>query len=197
MINWQDNVHRPVLISHKSGQAIQAGEKFYSTLHMEILKGEQLFVRWDYREEEWDESIQENCLSWWCQTLPTAKDDKKQQLLNATVLLGIFNDMKQSNSRHEQCFLYCLSLLLMRLKKLRYLDLVHEDDGDYIVLQERGTKTCYRIRDPEMSTEEETIVKRNLEQIFSVNHAEAETDSSESPSAEPTQAEEPDTLPAS
>ena len=164
MINWQENIHKPFLISASSGKPINAGDTFYSVLSFE--KAE--FVRRDFREEEWEGVDKESFLSWWKQILPHVKDEKKQQLLNATVLLEIFNDIKQSTSRHEQCFLYCLALLLMRLKKLRYLDLTHEEDNDFILLQDRSDKSCYKIRDPKMSSDEEELMSKNLE---SVNNA--------------------------
>lgn len=165
MINWQDNVHKPYLISHLSEEKIDQGETFYSTLHME--NGE--FVRHDYKESEWDAVDKELIISWWKQTLPEKEHDERQQLLNAAVLLGIFNDLKESNSRHQQCFLYYLGLLLMRLKKLRFLDIIHDQDTDYILLQDRSDKKCYKIRDPQMTDEEEQLVANNFESIFSVS----------------------------
>ena len=165
MINWQENVHKPFLISAASEKPIVAGDTFYSVLSFE--KAE--FVRRDFREEEWEHVDPNSYLSWWKQVLPHVKDDKKQQLLNATVLLEIFNDIKQSTSRHEQCFLYCLALLLMRLKKLRYLDLTHEENEDFILLQDRSDKSCYKIRDPKMSSDEEELMSKNLESIFTLN----------------------------
>ncbi len=165
MINWQEKVHKPYLISSQSEEEIKPGETFYSTLHFE--NGE--FIRRDFKAEEWDNVDKEKVISWWRQDLPVNKDEHKQQLLNATVLLGIFNDMKQTNSRHEQCFLYCLGLLLMRLKKLRYLDIAHEENEDFILLQDRSDKNCYKIKDPKMTPEEEDIVSKNLESIFTVH----------------------------
>ena len=164
MINWQENVHRPFLISAKSGEAIQPGSTFYSALLFHNAE----FVRKDYLESEWNEVDQDEILSWWKQHLPEVKDEHKQQMLNATILLGIFHDMKESTSRHEQCFLFTLALLLMRLKKLRYLDLVHEEDDDIIIMQDRSDKSCYRIRDPKMNEAEEEIVKNNLQKIFTM-----------------------------
>ena len=164
MINWQENVHRPFLISAVSGEAIKPGSTFYSAL---LFKNSE-FIRHDYNEDEWESVDKEEILSWWKQNLPEVKDEHKEQMLNATILLGIFHDMKESKSRHEQCFLFTLALLLMRLKKLRYLDLVHEDDDDLIIMQDRSDKSCYRIRDPKMNEDEEEIVKSNLQKIFTL-----------------------------
>lgn len=168
MINWQEKVHKPFLICSHSDEKIHPGDTFYSSLLFENDE----FVRRDFCENAWNELDQSHYLSWWKQDLPKINNEKKQQLLNATVLLGIFNDLKQSSSRHEQCFLYCLSLLLMRLKKLRYLDLKDEDGEIYVILQDRSDKKLYKIKDPKLTSQEEELVSKNIENIFTIHNNE-------------------------
>ncbi len=165
MIDWQDKVIRPTLRCHATQREIQPGEAFYSAL----LVTDDHFVRWDFSAEAWEEhKDQPQFISWWRLRRPPAQEDSGPRLVNNAVLLGIFNDLRESRDRRQQCFAWLLALLLMRAKRLRYRDLVHEGDEAYLLLEEKEAKLVHRVRDPRMSPDEEQQVQEDLEGIFEI-----------------------------
>lgn len=164
MIDWQDKVERPHLVCAGSGQPIAPGAAFVSALRFRADR----FERLDFLPEAWDQGAVDGLISWWKQRRPEPKEESGPRLVNAAVLLAIWADLRESTERTQQCFAWLLTLLLTRSKKLRYLDLVHEDGESYLVVEERGTKLAYRVRDPKMEAEEERRVEQNLADVFTV-----------------------------
>lgn len=164
MVDWQDRVERPRLVCAASGRAIAPGERFYSALRLRDGR----FVREDYAEEAWTAEHAAEAVSWWRQRRGEEREDQRPRLVNHAVLAAIFNDVKDATERPQQCFAWLLALLLTRAKRFRYLDLVHDDDGDWLVVEERGTKVAHRIRDPGMTAEEEERVQRDLDAVFTM-----------------------------
>ena len=85
--------------------------------------------------------------------------------IDAAVLMEIFEDVKSTTDRLEQCFAYCLALLLVRLKKLRYVELREEDDQWWLYLSRKGG-IALRVRDPKMSTSEEAYVQETIQELI-------------------------------
>ena len=164
MIDWQDKVVRPSLRCAVSGVDISPGDTFYSALLCE----DQQFVRRDYSAAAWAEQDPKAFLGWWRSTRPTVKEDDGPRLVDATVLLGIFADLKDATDRPTQCFVYLLALLLMRLKRLRYLDLVHEGGDSYLLLEERDVRYVHKVRDPRMNGDESSAVEESLQTVFNM-----------------------------
>lgn len=165
MIDWQDKVSRSRLVCHSSERAIAPGERFYSTL----VYRDGAFARLDFCEEVWQAAgPPEDALSWWRQQREDAQPDQGPRIVNHRILLAIFHDLKDSTSRPQQCFAWLLALLLTRARKLRYLDLLHDDGEDYLLVEERGERVAHKIRDPHMSAEEETRVQDDLQQVFTM-----------------------------
>ena len=164
MIDWQDKVERPHLVCAASGEPIPPGSTFVSALRFSHGR----FERLDYRSEAWDPDAVTDLVSWWRQKRPEPKAETGPRLVNAAVLLAIWADLRESTERTQQCFAWLLTLLLTRSKKLRYLDLVHEGEDSFLVVEERGTRTAYRVRDPKMDEDESQRVERNLEEVFTL-----------------------------
>ncbi|MDA3963438.1 MAG: hypothetical protein PF961_21840 [Planctomycetota bacterium] len=164
MIDWQDKVDRAHLICAATGVQIPAGSQFYSALRY----ADGRFIRSDYAFEAWDEDTIPNLVSWWKQKRPDAKTESGPRLVNHAVLLAIWNDLRESTDRTQQCFAWLLTLLLTRGKKLRYMDLEQRDGETYMVVIERGTKLAHRVRDPQMDPEEEERVQQDLQEVFTM-----------------------------
>ena len=48
------------------------------------------------------------------------------------------------------------------------MDLKEEESDVYIILQDRSDKNLYKIKDPKLSPEEEDLVSKNIESIFTI-----------------------------
>lgn len=176
MIDWQDKVERGKLICNRSQQNIEPGSYYYSRL----LFIENRFVREDFTEEAWLPEDAEHALSWWHHRRPQANADNGPRIVNSQVLIQIFADIKDTMDRGQQCFAWLLGLLLMRMKKLRYLGIETEGDGTVLLLEHKAHKVVYRVRDPEMSAKEEERVQNDLSDVFdmpaeSLNNEESAT----------------------
>ena len=86
-------------------------------------------------------------------------------------MLQIFSDIKDSTNRQQQCFAWLLGLLLMRMKKLRYLGLETEDGETVLLLEYKKGKVVYRVRDPRMEAEEQERVQQDLSDVFDMPFA--------------------------
>ncbi len=165
MTDWQERIRGPHAVCEMTGQEIPPGEEFFSAI--DYRKGE--FIRHDFSLPAWSEQDPEAWLSWWKQRRPLPKEDAGPRLVDSSVLLELFCKLKDSADRHQQCFLWLVTLILVRGRKLRYLDLVHEAEADWLLLRETGGKgrPHYRIRDPRMTPAETERVKQDLDQLFS------------------------------
>jgi len=162
MIDWQDKVERGRLVCQESGHAITPGEYYVSALFFDGNR----FFRQDYADEVWNAAIGASAISWWRHRRPAPHKDQGPRLVNLGLLLAIFNDIKDARDRHQQCFAWLLGLLLMRRKRLRYLDLVKEGERTFLLLEERDAKVVHKIADPQMTSDEEEAVRENLAEIF-------------------------------
>ena len=78
----------------------------------------------------------------------------------------MFDDLKDRPDRPSNVA-YLLALLLMRRKKLHYLAVEQRDDGGSdLLIEDKKASMVFRIRDPQMTPEENTRVEADLEQIF-------------------------------
>ncbi len=164
MYDWQDKVARPHLTCFATQAPIGYGETFFSVLRFQ--NGH--FVRHDYSESAWEESPPQDYLSWWRQRRPVPANAQEQgpRLVSPNVLLGIFRDLKDRGERPNQCLAWMLALLLLRAKKLRYHDIRFEEGHSWLWVQERGGKTAYRIRDPQMNSSEHGLLQESMLQLF-------------------------------
>lgn len=163
MIDWTDKVQRPRLRCSATAAAIPPGERFVSAL----VYRETRFERLDFCEAAWTEQDPAAYLSWWRQKSPEREDEPNR--VNPEGILSLFHDLKDSRRRPEQCFAYCLALLLTRMKRLRFLDVVEEEGQSFLLVAERGSQTAYRIRDPLLTADEEAEVTGNINAVLGLD----------------------------
>lgn len=163
MIDWQDKVDRPRLECVVTGTPIPPGATYFSALRW---AGDH-FDRVDVSDEAWDEMDTSSLVSWWRHRRPDANAGDDARRVDHAVLLGIFHDLKDSTDRHQQCFAWMLALLLVRAKKLRYLDLDTTTDGEaWMLVDDKQQGVAHRIRDPRMTEAEELAVQTNLADVL-------------------------------
>jgi hypothetical protein len=166
MVDWTDKVGRASLTCAASNEAIEPGADFYSVLRL----AESGFERIDYSAGAWKPELAEGALSWWQQRRPVPeKDSKGPRLVDHQVLLAVFRSLTSAEERIQRCFAWLLAWLLVRAKKLRYLDLIEENGVSWLVCQERdGDKATLRIRDPAMGPDEAALVQEQFDQLFTM-----------------------------
>lgn len=145
-----------------SGAAIEPGTAFWSAL----LLVDGLFVRRDYTQAAWDAQPREGFLSWWRQQAPLP--DEQPKSVDVTTLLGVFHALKDASERPQQCFLFALLLFLLRARALRYRDSIRDHGHAYLLAEDKELKWVYKVRDPQMTAEEERQVQDNLMTVLTV-----------------------------
>ncbi|MFW5829052.1 MAG: hypothetical protein ACOCXA_02215 [Planctomycetota bacterium] len=162
MIDWQDKISRTRLTDARTGERIPAGSLLYSAL---VFRGDH-FERLDYQEHSWPEVDQSSLVSWWRHQLPPPQQADQSSRLDANQLLQIFQDLASSRVRPQQCLAYCLALLLMRLKKLRFIGLEHREDQSWMLYENRVDRQHYRLRDPTVDEAEVDRVQAELLELI-------------------------------
>jgi hypothetical protein len=164
-MDWEGKVDSPRLLCAATGAAIEPGSVFWSALL--FTEGE--FRRHDYSASAWEGLARDGLLSWWRQRAPKA--DEKPKTIDVEALLGMFHALKDAHERPKQCFLFVILLFLVRSRKLRYRDSIREHDVGYLLAEDRELKCVYKVRDPQMTPDEERLVQRNLMEVIAVGSA--------------------------
>jgi hypothetical protein len=159
MIDWDGKVGRHSFLCAVDGQRIGPGEDYYAALN----RVEDGFALHDVRAGNWESYDRSATVSWWRQTIPERRDHAPT--IDAAVLLEIFDDVAGTTDRLQQCFAYTLALLLVRLKKLRFIELHQEDGEAWLYLQRKGG-AALRVRDPQMDASEQAYVEETIQELI-------------------------------
>lgn len=161
-MDWEGKVDSPKLLCSASGAVIAPGEIFWSVL----LFADGQFVRRDFALTTWDALPRDGFLSWWRQRAPTP--DEKPKAIDVEALLGMFHALKDVQERPKQCFLFVVMLFLVRARRLRYRDSIRENGQGFLLAEDKELKCVYKVRDPQMTPDEERQVQENLMDIIAV-----------------------------
>ena len=161
-MDWEGKIDSPRLLCAASGTAIEPGAAFWSAL----LLVDGLFVRRDYSLAAWNDQPHDSFLSWWCQRAP--KPNEQPKAIDVAALLGMFHALKDASERPKQCFLFALLLFLVRARALRYRDSIRDQGQAYLLAEDKELKCIYKVRDPQMTPEEERLVQENLMTVLTV-----------------------------
>jgi hypothetical protein len=164
MLDWESLVGHGRLQCQGTGREIAPGETYISVLRYT----DGGIRREDYAEEAWSAVSSTTHLAWWRRRRPPPAAPTGPRLINHRVLSEIFHRLKDSADRSEQCFLWIITLLLVRARRLRYVDLVRDADGTYLLVREMqdGRPRGFRIRDPRLSDEETARLQEEVARLF-------------------------------
>lgn len=161
-MDWEGKVDLPTLHCAATGAAIAPGATFWSAL--QFSGGE--FRRLDYADSAWEGVARDGLLSWWRQRAP--QPDEKPRTIDVEALLGMFHALKDAQERPKQCFLFVVLLFLVRARKLRYRDSLRENGVGYLLAEDKELKCVYKVRDPQMTPDEERQVQERFQTIIEV-----------------------------
>ena len=171
-MDWEGKVEAAKLVCAATAVPIGPGTTFHSALTFVDAR----FVRLDFSDQAWPSQDQGRFVSWWKQRAPEAGVPAHRKI-DSDALMRIFADLKGATERHQQCFVYVISLFLMRAKKLRYLDTETRDGQSFLLVEDRVAQVVHRIRDPGMSADETEGVHKNLIEVIDLGlAAEVEAD---------------------
>jgi hypothetical protein len=142
-----------------SGRELQPGEKYFSVLFDE----NGAFVRRDYSAESWS-GAPEGAYSFWSGRLPL-EANVRRPTIDDEMLIDCLGRMNGETEPAKIKFRYVLALLLMRRKRLKFVEAHHEGDHDILILHspQRGERVT--VIDPQLSDQEMNAVQ---DEVFEV-----------------------------
>jgi len=145
------------------------GDALFSALYQE--QGE--FIRKDYCESCWPASRSGDQFSFWRSVVPEPEEVEKKKrrldaMLNPETLLEVLKEMPDDPDPAKRRFRFVLSLMVMRRKKLKLLQIARrkaasgEGTEDFLIMQTTGRakKQRFEIADVKM-TEDEMIAAQD------------------------------------
>lgn len=162
-MDWEGKIITSHLTCSATSRTLMPGESFFSAL---VLK-EGLFQRLDFSSDAWATQEQIPFLSWWRQKILPPGNTFKPFKLNATTLVQIFTNMKDTRTRSQQCLVYVVALALVRARKFHLLEVRSEGDHQILIIQDRAASLIHRVRDPQLEINEEYEVLNNLLELTS------------------------------
>jgi hypothetical protein len=143
----------------------QFGEE--EDLYSALSRQEGGYERLDFCDACWEARREGDVFCFW-KRKPRTKET--QPTVDGNVVFDIFQRLEGSADRHDQNFRYILALLLMRRKRLKFLDVERTEHGEFLVLLDRQLEDVkYRLLDPGMTEEEMQRAKDEVDKLFSVN----------------------------
>ncbi len=120
-MEWDGKVSAPAPVCRADGAALQPGQTVYSGLR--LVDG--VFERLDYAEAAWAtlDRASLGLLSWWRRTIPLPEARQRALKLDAAVLTQLFTDLSAVAERPSQCFCYVIALLLVRIRRMKVLEI--------------------------------------------------------------------------
>ena len=142
-----------------TGRELQPGEKYFSALFDE----NGAFARRDYSAEAWT-GVPEGAYSFWSGRLPLDSDARRPPI-DDEMLFDCLRRMDGETEPAKIKFRYVVALLLMRRKRLKFVETRHEDDRDLLVLQSPQKGERVSVIDPQLSDQEMNAVQ---DEVFEV-----------------------------
>jgi hypothetical protein len=142
-----------------TNRPLAPGETCFSALLEE--KGN--LVRRDYCKEAW-QGPPAGSIGYWQSRIAT-KEQPRKLVIDDDVLMECFTRLEEQQEPSQVSFRYVVSLLLMRRKRLKFEDVLMEDDREVLCLRCPVTKAVHHVVNPALSDEAISAVQ---DEVFKV-----------------------------
>src|SRR5262249_38386440 len=106
------------------------------------------------------------CIAYWMGKAP-ADDKPRKPVINDELLLDCFDRLKESSDPDGLNFRYVAALLLMRKKKFKFEDAIHDDAGrDVLLVRDSRNGAMHQVIDPKLADEQMTAVQGELFRVL-------------------------------
>lgn len=153
-------IQGPTRVCAATGRELKPGDRFHAVLTERDGK----LVRTDYAAEAWPGAAPDAVAHW---TGRVQADDKpRKPVVNDDILLGCFERLKDSTDADGLNFRYVAALLLMRRKRLRFEDVIHDADRDVMLLKDAKGGAVHQVTDPRLTDEQIAAVQVELFRVL-------------------------------
>jgi hypothetical protein len=143
-----------------TGEELRPGERFYSVLLDEGGR----FVRKDYGEAAW-QGPPPGAFSFWAGRVPSAERASRPRI-DDDLLSDCFVRLEGQTEPERVRFRYVVALLLMRRKRLRFEEVMHQGDQEILALRCPRTGTRHEVVNPQMTEEQMTSVQDEVLKVL-------------------------------
>jgi hypothetical protein len=146
-------------VCHATEREIGPGESYFSAL---IELADEV-VRQDFSKDNW-QAPPEGCIGWWQSRVPVLEKGKIYWAPNS-VLLAYFQALVSKPS--EKSTAYVMGLLLIQKRILQWKDTVQQEEVEFMVLRNSGTKEILEVEVVDVGIEQTQAIQNELaEQLF-------------------------------
>ena len=142
-----------------TGRELRPGERFYTAL----LEEGNHFVRKDYCDEAW-QGLPPGAFSFWTGKVPPPEDNQRPRF-DDDLLFDCFQRLEGQTDAARVNFRFVVALLLMRRKRFKFEQTIHEGQEEKLSLRCVRTGTQYLVTNPRLS---EDAMAQVQEEVFKV-----------------------------
>jgi hypothetical protein len=142
-----------------TGRDLQAGEKYHSVL----IEHDGKLVRQDFADAAWA-NPPFGAFCFWTGRVPS-KDQARKMRIDADLLLDCFQRLDESAGTDKVNFRYVLALLLIRSKRLKYLESRMQDGREFLRLSCLRGGGHYDVVNPGLTEQELAAVQEEVLQV--------------------------------
>jgi len=139
-----------------TGRELQPGEKYHSVL----IEQEGKLVRRDFADNAWSEPPSD-AFCFWTGRVP-GKEQVRKMRIDADLLLDCFQRIDGSTGTDKINFRYVLALLLIRSKRLKYLESRMLDGREILHLRCFRSEARYDVVNPGLTEQELAAVQEEV-----------------------------------
>ena len=144
----------------RTGRELLPGERYMAVLY----EREERLHREDISMEAW-QGTAEGAFAWWQAQVPSS-DRTRSMILDDSLIYDCFIRLENDPEPRKVQFRYVLAFWLMRKKKLRFEEVEHKKDQDWILLREATAKKVHKVADPRLSEEAIQQVQQEVLQML-------------------------------
>ena len=159
---------RPAGVCAATNRAIAPGDVYWTAVTVK----DGLFVRREYAEDAWNDSLKESAFSSWRARVPAPDAPPEERLVDDEVILDFFRRLEGCEEESKINFRYVLGLLLVRKKIFKMQDIVRDGDREIMLLKEKGVDETHRVEAPALSPEAMMQVRDQVRQIMNMGEEE-------------------------
>jgi len=161
MAEWE--INKTLGKCRGTGEEFAVGEDYYAAL-METDEG---FERRDYSVAYWQEHKVEAYCFW--KTKMADPEEKKQLFIDDEMLMAFFERLAEETEEEKLNFRFVLTLVLMRKRKLKYMDHVMEEGREVWQMRVAGEGRMVTVVNPELTEDKIEELSSQIGQIMQVD----------------------------
>lgn len=147
-----------------TGREILPGESYIAV----VVDEDSRFVRRDFAPDAWV-GPPDHAIGHWSARVPTGGQQALRPPIDDDVVTECFQRLDGDMEQTRIQFRFVLALLLMRRKRLKFIDVVKDPENEKLLLRDMRTGDRVAVIDPKLSEEQMQVVQAEVSQVLGWN----------------------------